>query len=163
MITEYDFLKSWILKFLSTPQKMLNGFPPCPYAKKVLIDNKIKFFKSENYLQDISSLFDAWDDSYEVAICIVPDDENCEEFVKNTDQLNKIYLPNGFACLEDHKDIPENFFDISFNNGRYNIILCQRIEKINDASKTLLNKGYFDNWTKEMYDQVVSWRFETTS
>lgn len=162
MITEFDYLKEWILNFLSTPQESLNGFPPCPYARKSLIDDKIKFFKSNNYFHDICNLFDNWDDTADVVIYIVPDDIDKNKFVKDIKIINDIYLEQGFVCLEDHKDIPENFFDLRFNNGKYNIILCQKTDKINRASAILLEKGYYKNWDKELYNDVVAWRFGPT-
>jgi hypothetical protein len=158
MTTEFEYLKEWILNFLSTPQKLLNGFPPCPYAKKALIDNKVMFFKSVDYVKDIEHLFNNWDDQYDVAVCVVPDDTDTVEFVDAVNKLNERYVDKGFGCLEDHKEIAENFHDLQFNNGRYNIILCQRLDKINDAAEKLLSKGYYKNWSKEMYDEVVTWR-----
>lgn len=162
MTTDYEnFLKDWIMGFLSTPLPLLNGFPPCPYAKKAIIDDKVLFFRSENYEADITALFNNWDDKYDVAVCVAPDDVDSKDFVEATQRLNDAFLSKGFGCLEDHKDIPEKFYEYSFNNGRYNIILCQRMEKINSAAHTLRSKGYYRNWPTELYNEVVSWRDES--
>jgi hypothetical protein len=161
MTTEFNYLKEWIVGFLSAPQPLLNGFPPCPYAKKALVDNKVKCFKSSNYFNDICNMLDNWDNTYDVAICIVPDNTDETTFVKTVEEINNLYLPKGFVCLEDHKNISEDFFDLKFNNGKYNIILCQRTDKINQATMMLLDKGYYKNWSKEMYKNVVEWRLPT--
>jgi hypothetical protein len=158
LTTASNYLKEWITDFLSEPQDLLNGFPTCPFAKKSLIDNKIKFYDSTDYMSDICKLFDNWNESIEVAIFIVPDDVDPLIFVDNVDKINKNYMSKGFVCLEDHKDIPELFFHLHFNNGRYNIVICQRLENINQASTVLSRKGYYKNWSKELYNQVVSWR-----
>lgn len=158
MTTEFNYLKEWILNFLSTPQESLNGFSPCPYAKKSLIDNRIKFYKTDDYFVDICNLFDNWDDAIDVVIYLVPDDVDKNKFVNDVKTINNIYLKQGFACLEDHKDIPENFCDLKFNNGKYNIILCQKTDKINHASAILFEKGYYKNWSQELYNDVVAWR-----
>lgn len=163
MTTASEYLKKWILGFLSQPQDLLNGFPPCPYAKKSLIENKIKFCSSVHYIKDICGAFDKWDDSVDVIIFIVPDDVDPTTFGNEIQKINEIYLNKGFVCLEDHKDIPEPFFDLYFNNGKYNIAICQKLEKINQAADILLKKGYYTNWSKEMYDQVVSWRERSSS
>lgn len=163
MTTASEYLKEWILEFLSRPQDLLNGFPPCPYAKKSLIENKIKFYSSVDYIKDIYEAFDNWNDSVEAIIFIVPDDVNSLTFVENIKKINEIYLNKGFVCLEDHKDIPEPFFDLYFNNGKYNIVICQKLEKINQAAGVLLKKGYYTNWSEEMYDQVVAWRHGSSS
>jgi len=161
MITESDYLKEWILDFLSKPQELLNGFPPCPYAKKALIDNKIIFCKSEDYVTDIPTMMDNWDDSYDVLVCIVPDDVDANTFIKDVSNINNLYQNKGFVCLEDHKDIIEQFHSLSFNNGKYNIIVCQRSEKLKDATEVLQSKGYYNNWPKELYDDVVAWRLNS--
>jgi hypothetical protein len=158
MTTASDYLKEWIMNFLSKPQESLNGFPPCPFAKDSLLNQKIKFYESDNYVKDIRFEFENWDYSLDVVVFIVPDEVDPETFVKEIKKLNDYYKDKGFLCLEDHKSIPEPFFDLSFNNGKYNIVVCQQIEKINQATSVLLKKGYYKNWNKEMFDQVVSWR-----
>lgn len=158
LTTASDYLKQWIIGFLSEPQDLLNGFPTCPFAKKSLIDNKIKFYDSIDYVTDICKLFDNWNDSIEVAIFIVPDGVDPQKFVQDIKKINEIYIEKGYICLEDHKDVPEPFFHLHFNNGKYNLAICQKSEKINQAAEILLKKGYYKNWSKELYDQVVSWR-----
>lgn len=160
MTTEFDYLKDWILDFLSTPQKLLNDFPPCPYARKALIDNKIKFYKSQNYNIDVPLLLENWDESYDVLICVV-DDVDPDIFVRDIKEINMLYQKKGFVCLEDHKNIPEKFYDLNFNNGKYNIIVCQKSEKLNDAVKILESKGYYKNWPAKLYNDVVAWRLNS--
>jgi len=40
------------------------------------------------------------------------------------------------------------------------LVLVQRLSKLNNASEILKNQGYYDNWPKENYDDVVRWRFQ---
>jgi len=163
MTTASEYLRKWIIEVLSKPQELLNNLPLCPFAKKTLIENKIKFCTSINYVIDICQVFDDWDDSVEIVIFILPDDIDPLNFVKNIKKINETYLKKGFVCLEDHKDIPEPFYNLHFNNGQYNLAICQKSEKLNKAAETLLQKGYYKNWSKELYDQVVSWRQNSSS
>jgi hypothetical protein len=163
LTTASEYLKKWITDFLSEPQELLNGFPSCPYAKKSLIENKIKFYDTVDYVSDIGKVCDDWDENIEAVIFIVPDNVDPLIFVNDVKKINENYMSKGFICLEDHKDIPEPFFHLRFNNGKYNIIICQKSEKINQASEILLKKGYYKNWSKELYDQVVSWRHTSLS
>lgn len=158
MTTEFDYLKNWIINFLNKPQESLNNLPVCPFAKSSLTKNKIFFFKSNNHLLDISNFFNEWDSSYEVGVCVLTSNISADELIKDIKYLNDIFLSKGFCCLEDHIDIPEKFQDICFNNGKYNIILCQETSTLNQASKSLMKKGYYKNWSDEMYKNVVSWR-----
>ena len=34
-------IDDWIQNFLSKPSKTFNNLPPCPYAKKAWLDNKV--------------------------------------------------------------------------------------------------------------------------
>jgi len=163
MTTDYEeYLRDWILNFLSIPNELFNNLPPCPFARKSLVDNKIRFIKGDNYVEEISKLLDVWDAQFDVVVYVAPNDVNKDTFVEDVKFLNDVYIRRGFVCLEDHKDIPENFFNLKFNNGKYNIILCQQIDKINQASVALLKQGYYKNWSHELYDDVVSWRFLPT-
>ena len=44
------------------------------------------------------------------------------------------------------------------NFGLCSLVLVQRLSKLNNASKVLKEKGYYDNWTQEDLDEVVTWR-----
>jgi hypothetical protein len=65
------------------------------------------------------------------------------------------------VALEDHPEDPEILNGISMNFGKAILILVQRLTKLNNASKILKKKGYYDNWPKENYDDVVKWRFKS--
>jgi hypothetical protein len=67
-------------------------------------------------------------------------------------------MSKNFVLLEDHKDIEERIENVVFNNGKYNLILAQRKDKLKEASDKLHKTKYYENWSKDYYDQVVSWR-----
>jgi hypothetical protein len=163
MTTAYEYLKDWILNFLSQPNVVFNGFSACPYAKKALIDNKVTFIESKDYAHDIPALLDNWDNAVDVVIFVCPHNVDPKEFEEQTRAINEAYLSKGFVCLEDHKDSPEEVAGLFLNNGQYNIILCQRLEKLNQAAELLKSKGYYNNWTNEYYNDVVTWREESFS
>lgn len=161
MTTDYNYLKHWILNFLSTPLDTFNGFSPCPYAKKALTDQKIDFISSNDYVDTICNLLDNWNEKFDVVLVVCPDNTDPVVFQKDIDMINHKYLSKGFVCLEDHVLIPEVINDVVLNNGRYNIVLCQRSDKLNQATDVLKSKGYYKNWSKEYYDNVVTWREES--
>ena len=154
MITESEqYLRSWIDEFLSKPDALLNGLPPCPYARKA----KIKFVETDNYIFDITQCLENWSTEYDVVGFVCGDVEPAS-FVLDVRCLNDYWLSRGFVCLEDHKDIPELFNHLNFSIGRYNLILLQRTEKLNAASKQLTDVGYYKNWPENHYNDVVAWR-----
>ena len=45
MTTEFEeYIRNWILEDLCKPVALLNNLPKCPYAKKALLDSKVKFY-----------------------------------------------------------------------------------------------------------------------
>lgn len=158
MITECkEFLSNWIINFLSKPQEILSGYPPCPYARKALIENKINFLSASNYTQVILQEVSAWNNLYDVLLVECGNIDK-DTFVNDVADINIELLGKGFVALEDHVNIEEPLHHLDFRNGKYNIILVQRLDKINLASDSLKKLGYYNNWSSDMINSVVTWR-----
>ena len=161
MTTDYeDYLKKWVEEVLSVPHDLLNSLPICPFARKAIFDNKVKFIRTGNYVADIEMSLETWDDTTHALIFVCDDNVDPEEFSENVKQLNKKFLIKDLVLLEDHVKIEEPFHGIKFNNGKYNIIIVQRLHSINEASRFLERSGYYINWSDDLYNDVVRWRFE---
>ena len=163
MTTDFkEYLSKWIVEVLDKPQVWLNNLPSCPYAKQALINNRIDFKQSHDYITDIRELFGHWDPQFDVVVLVCDDDIESKLFSEHVAELNRHYVPLGYACLEDHINCVETVKDIKFNNGRYNLIICQPLNKLNAATVQLHKQGYYQHWDKDYYDQVVSWRLAGT-
>lgn len=154
-----EYLTKWAVEVLSVPNELLNSLPICPFAKKAMIDGSIDIVKVNDYVTEIRNSLSNWNDKYQAVIFVCDDDVLPDEFVESVKKLNLEFMPNDLVLLEDHKDIQENFHGIAFNNGRFNIVIAQRLHKINEASESLNKNGYYINWSEEMYNDVVRWRF----
>lgn len=164
MTTDYEqYLTNWIVNDLSKPEPALNNLPRCPFAKSALLNDKIRFQKSKDYVRDIDQIFSNWDDKIDVVILVCDDDIDPIRFSEDVSKINEKYVPIGYGCLEDHVAVSETVGDISFNNGKYNLILCQPLEKLNAASEYLKPLGYYKHWDKDYFDSVVSWRLPKSS
>lgn len=153
------YLINWIVKDLSVPHEQLAGLSKCPFARKAYLDNKVRFTSVEgDALAVIMSVADAWDDSAEVEVFILPDHMSPDSLWSLMDALNQEYLPRDLVFLDDHVQAPETQLGLSFNNGRYNLLMMQRLSKLDLASRKLKMLGYYANWTKDYLDQVVTWR-----
>ena len=154
-----NYIKSWINDFVTQPNPDLNNFPPCPYAKQAILDNKVAYDVAD---LDIDLFLikkaEMWDDNIDVCVIFVPE-VSSEELSRLVDSINKRYLMgNDFVALKDHPDDEENINGVIMNNGKYPIVLMQRLSKIQMFSGILKKKGYYDVWTKENLDDVVNWR-----
>jgi hypothetical protein len=152
-----DFLSNWIITFLSTPQEILSGYPPCPYARKALVENKINFVSSTNYSDVILEEVTNWNNLFDVLL-VECGNVDKDQFVNDVANINNKLLVKGFVALEDHVEIEEPLQHLDFRNGKYNIILVQRLDKINQAGASLKKLGYYNNWSDDMIDSVVTWR-----
>ena len=158
MTTEFEeYIRDWILKDLSKPVALLNNLPKCPFAKKALLDQKVKFFKASgdlNYV--VKEITKHWkDDEIEVAVIHLDWNVKTDEIERIVNVYNKLYEPKDFLLLDDHVEVEEKIEDVDFSNGQYNILLLQRKSKIVDARKQLKKLNYYKNWPKEYYDEVV--------
>lgn len=160
--TEYEtYLREWADTVLSVPHELLNSLPVCPFAKKAMLQNQVEFIRTSDYVLDIEKKLNAWNEETHAVVFVCDDGIDPDKFVEDVKSLNRKFMPNNFVLLEDHVDIPEPFHGIQFNNGKYNLIIAQQLDKINEASRYLCREGYYMNWSDELYDDVVRWRFET--
>lgn len=150
----------WIENFVEQPNVKLNGWPPCPYARKARLENKVDVRLGTDIETDLISINDEWDDQFDVVIFAYDPEEYSVELTQETvERLNyDLLLPNDLMCLDDHPHDAEEVNELRLNQGDYLLLMCQRFSKVNDASHELKGQGYYDLWTKEYYDRVVGWR-----
>jgi hypothetical protein len=160
---KYD-IETWLREFVSQPQKILNGLPPCPYALKAWTSNKVKvkITTKAKLVKDIRLTQQKWDTNYDVVILVLGvDGITTEELHALTEIANDtVLIPNGLVGLEDHPNTEEAIGELKFNMGKYALVLIQESKKLNIASKELDKLGYYKNWPKEYLDDVVTWRPE---
>ena len=62
------------------------------------------------------------------------------------------------VILEDHPDAVETLNGVEMNFRKCGLLLVQKLSKLSTASDQLRENGYYDNWPKENYEDVVAWR-----
>jgi len=156
-------MKDWILNDLSNPIKQLNNFSKCPYAKTAYLENKVKFYNNSEFLLEVvDKIVKEWNDE-QIEVAVIDLGDISKEKIESTvDMLNKQYIPLDFVFLDDHVKNEERMNNIVFNNGKYNVLFLQRKSKLDLATKKLEKLGYYKNWTKEYYNEVVSWRLDSS-
>lgn len=146
--------KQWSKVALETPNEYYNNLPPCPFAKKAWIDQKVGFcFKYDKHWQDLYSLISQWDDSKDVVILIdfnyLPLNKMDEylnllnEAISEGMFINKDMFLMGFhPDDEDNELLDDSEFDSTIDQP-YAMIFLQRLSKLQEASNTLRMKGYY--------------------
>jgi hypothetical protein len=72
--------------------------------------------------------------------------------------MNNTLMPMGYVILEDHPFSPEYINGVSMNFGTCGLLILQKLDKLNQASESLYDKGYYANWSQQDLDSVVTWR-----
>lgn len=153
-------LHIWLSTFVEIPNQKLGNWPPCPYARRARIDNKFSIIFADDHnlnksINDAKTLLQSQD---VVVICFdhkVNSADYIQQFVKD---INKILMKEDFVVLEDHPDIPEFINGVCMNFHECGLLLMQRLSKLQEASSQLHSKGYYDLWSTQDLDNVVTWR-----
>ena len=151
-------IKKWVEEFVSVKNETLNKIP-CPFAKQALLDDKIKYISTERIGEALSNLVDNWTDKYEVVVLYTETElytpDEVSDIVK---RFNELAMPRDIVALEDHPSDKEVLNGVEMNFGKAILVLVQRLSKLNRASTILKQKGYYDDWPEENYNDVVKWR-----
>ena len=157
-----DAIRAWIKHFVTEPNPVFGNLPPCPYAQKAMIEDKVVFveLKPTADWRSIYKLIYKTDfDKKDVLIMIAdPRQFTAQQTVSMAEELNDRFMPRDVVILEDHPDIAEHVQDVKLNNGEYTLFLAQRLSKLNRFSKMLENGPYYKNWSKDYLRSVKGFR-----
>ena len=141
-------IKIWI-QHLSNPQADLGGLAVCPYAARARykILNRVK--KPIKFEQDQHLL-----DTVDVLLYLKEFRMKKSKMYELCDQLNNVHKK--YVFLADHWDEETQIKDVRTNNGLYNLILCQKRSKLENARRFLQSKDYYSYWSKKYLKDVMS-------
>lgn len=151
-------LLTWMQEFVESPHPSLGGWPPCPYARQARLSNNIDIRQgSDPYADCMSLLYYDW--SKEVVIFWY-DDIEPDVFVEDVVRANGVLLSKDIVALEDHPAAEEVVAGVKMNFGLCPIIVLQKNSKLNEAADQLRAKGYYNTWSQDDLDKIVSWRYK---
>lgn len=141
----------WI-NFVSS-YKTSNGFFICPYANKVLTNRRLKiYYFNIDCLDTIVKDFESDPDPFKVWIFIYSGDDIKSDCLYLNDKYSSI------VWLYDEANSSGEIDGIKTGNQMYNIILMQDRQELAKLSSILEKNGYYTNWSKEYYKQIVESR-----
>lgn len=165
--TPTETIKTWISDFVTKPNAVFGNLPPCPFAQKAIIENKVTFLELDGvagYPTLYAHITEADFDQIDV-LCMIaqPDQFTADETEKLAEDLNDYFMRHDVVILEDHPDIPEHVKEVKLNNGHYILFLAQRLSKLNHFSKMLEVGPYYKNWSKSYLESVKGFRDPSSS
>lgn len=158
-----EFVIDWMKTFVEVPHPAFGGMPPCPYAQRARIKNKVQFYT----LSDDEPDSNIWTgisntdfDKVDVLVVICPATRfTANQAQRVREQLNKTFWEDDIVVLEDHPKQNEIVAGVAMSNGKYCLYLVQKRSKLNRFSETLKKTSdYYKNWTAKQLDEVVTWR-----
>lgn len=160
--TPTQTIKKWINEFVTKPNPVFGDLPPCPFARKAIVDGKVEFLELDG-VGDFGTIFShIWhfdfDDKDVLCIIADPDQYTAKETVKIANRLNEYFMRNDVVVLEDHPKIKERVKTVKLNNGHYILFLVQRLSKLNRYAEMLEKGPYYKNWSRSYLESVKGFR-----
>ena len=155
-------IKSWIKDFLTKRNPVFGDLPPCPFARKAMMDKKVEFIElpgTADWRTIYQLIWNADFDSKDV-LCIIaePKQFTAQQTVSMAEFLNERFMPRDVVILEDHPEISEKVKGVKLNNGEHILFLAQSLSKLNRFSKMLESGPYYKNWSKTYLESVKGFR-----
>ena len=135
------YIKGWI-KQVSKQRPELGNFSVCPFA------SKSKTLIIECSIDDIVP-----HKGYDVVIFILNDELPLRIIKEKVKECNIKY--NGYKFFEDTAQKDTFINGVQTNNGRYNLILCQPMEKLAKFRKKLLETNYYNHWDDDYLREIL--------
>ena len=165
--TPTQTIQKWISDFVTRPNPVFGDLPPCPYARKAIIDGKVEFLELDGVASHETIYAHIWNFDFDDkdVLCMIAERDHfsAEEITEIAHNLNNYWMPRDIVVLEDHPDIPEHVKDVKLNNGHYTLFLAQRLSKLNKYSKMLESGPYYKNWSRSYLESVKGFRDRSTS
>ena len=160
--TPTQTIKKWINEFVTKPTPVFGDLPPCPFARKAIVDGKVEFLELDG-VGDFGTIFShIWrfdfDDKDVLCIIAEPKQFTAHQTVSMAEFLNERFMPRDVVILEDHPEISEKVKGVKLNNGEHILFLAQSLSKLNRFSKMLESGPYYKNWSKTYLESVKGFR-----
>jgi|TARA_R100001163_G_C5034212_1_gene173758 hypothetical protein len=156
---------SWSKDFLEIPNKHLNNFPVCPYAKKTRLDNHINIIEhndSETFLDVVVKESNNFKGKISIVACSDLS-LTADELADYVHALNIVFVPKDVYLMASH---PEDFDEeIDFlqdtaweSHNDFLMVLIQSFDELEEASKSLKKINYYNNWNEDYFNGTVEKR-----
>lgn len=149
---------NWVTGFVEKPMSELNGWPPCPHARRARLDGK---FEIRPGRIDPYTDLRATDMKEKLVIAYVyePTVFTASEFEQQIRSVNLGFLlPRNMIGLADHPDSSENVRGVIMNQGNWAIAFVQHLDKLNHFARSIAGRGYYDGWPEDYLQSLFEGR-----
>ena len=163
-------LRHWSKTVLEVPNKHLKGLPACPYAKAAWAQNKVKVIEHDDiYAGVLTATDNFWKHDFELIIVASYRIPPFEEFDTWLNGVNDAFTKQDLHLMGFHPEYGAEDADLDFLytheweseiEDEYCMVFVQSLSQVDDASKVLEKKGYYDVFHQFEYEDLVLKRRE---
>ena len=143
---------------------MLNGLPPCPYAKQAWLDNKVVFSINTGIDGLAKEVADFDQHDYDIVIWAseyLPVMEYLDGYCDGINEAMSI-AGRDMHLMVFHPDYDANeagldflVDDVTDEDLDYCMVFVQRLSALDDASLSLEKSGYYQHFPDDVYESLV--------
>jgi hypothetical protein len=148
----------WVTGFVEQPNAQLQGWAPCPYARKARLDKQFEIRPGRiDPYTDLMTV--EMKDLMVIAYVYDPADIDAREFNQQIDAVNQAFLlPRNMIALSDHPGSPEQANGVLMNQGTWAIAFVQHLDKLNQFARLLARQGYYEGWSEDYLGELFQGR-----
>ena len=160
---QYD-IERWMANFVEVPHPSLGGWAPCPYARKARLDRDFEVRLGTNPYFDLKVMAQTGITKSVVIFVYDSTAYSYEQFYAQVNSANKEFLlGKDLLALEDHPGAPEMVNSVCMNQGTYALALVQSLSDLNEKSRVVAGKGFYDTWPEDYLQEVFAHRQDPRS
>ncbi len=151
---------NWITGFVEKANPLLNGWAPCPYARRARLEGRVQVKAGTTPTQDLYRVSQQDFADLDVVVLIYdPAVYDLDSFRQEWQQAQREILDSkGLFVLEDHPSDVEEVRGVKMNQGTWALLFVQQLSKLEDAAAQLAHKGYYQDWPSDYLDQLFEGR-----
>jgi len=156
-------ITNWVTGFVEKPNAQLNGWPPCPHARRARLDGQFEIRPGRvDPYTDLRAV--EMGDRMVIAYVYEPDKFAAEEFNYQIRSVNQGFLvPRNIIALADHPEEVENINGVIMNQGDWAIAFVQPLDKLNHFARLIAGKGFYDGWPEDYLKGLFEFREDPRS
>ena len=156
-------ITEWIKTFVESPHPLLNGWPPCPYARQARMQGTVDIRVGTVPSQDLQEFVEQGMGTYEVVVLVYdPVEWPLAQFRLDWIAVLPATRSAGLYILEDHPEESETVNGVVMNQGQYAMLFVQLRDKLESAARQLATKGYYYGWDREYLTGLFEGREDPT-
>jgi len=138
------------LKYISEPQKNLDGHAICPYVKKFA--DSVWVWKTSDMEESVKKYVNNFPINKKVVVLI---SEPSSYHYHNLENICNKYQTDKLWLAPDHPTHYNEIGGVRTNNTEYAMILIQDREELNKYAEVLKKTTYYNFWTEDYYKEIV--------